>query len=158
MFGKVADWIREKPLRFYGYSSLATDLFLGMDAYNEYKKDPKKWATYTATALAGLSYSLADMTVAMSSKDHTNDSDGKFTADEQRRLEAIAAEFLAKQPESSRNMFAQRLGTFLAKRKETRGGAASVSQSILEQAKQLQDNPWAERYTSQGDISSAAGR
>ena len=108
---KAIGWIQEKPLRFYGMGSLASDLFLGADAYHQYSKNPGKKG-YIYTAVAATSYTLADLMYTISSKNHVND-DGKFNPDEQRGIEAMAAESLAQQPEMVRSAAAQKLGTFL---------------------------------------------
>jgi len=143
--GGIIGWIQEKPLRFYGYSSLVTDLFLGADAFQEYKKNPKNWVLYTSTALAGACYALADLTVAMSHKDHTNEEGGKFTAAEQREIESIAAASLVKHSAAEQQRKASILGEFLAKRKEMQGDTQSISKAILEQTNQLDSGSWVER-------------
>jgi hypothetical protein len=138
--GKVIDWIKEKPLRLYGFGSLVSDVFLGIDAIQQRKKNPGKKG-YILTAVSAISYTLADILVSISSKDHVN-ADGKFDADEQRGIVALAAEAVASQPETARAPMAAKLADFLVTRKEMQGDGGSISRSIIEQARHAQENPW----------------
>ena len=143
LIGKAVDWVREKPLRIYGYGMFVADVFLGINAFQQFKKAPKQLG-YVFTAGSTVSYMLEDIMMAISHKDHVN-VDGKFTSDEQRGIEALAAAAVAAAPGEKRVPMAQRLGEFLVKRKEMQGDAGSISRSIIEQAEHRQDNPWVSR-------------
>lgn len=141
----VMDWLREKPLRLFGYGSLVTDTLLGWDAYQSYKRSPKT-GDHLWTGVTTVTYLLADFMMAISSKDPANAS-GKFSAEEQRRVEALAAETIAREPREIRDGLVSQVAEFLAARPEITGNADYLKQSVAQQLEHLKSNPWAARVT-----------
>jgi len=129
--GGFINWIRQKPLRIFGYGSLVTDSLLGITAYKDYKRDPHN-SDYRWSAVTTITYLLADFLVANSNKDPSN-ARGKLKADEQRRVETLAAEAIAREPVENQENLVQEVAAFLAARPETTGKAADIGQAIKNQ-------------------------
>ncbi|MEJ0010219.1 MAG: hypothetical protein WDN72_06735 [Alphaproteobacteria bacterium] len=141
--GKVISWIEEKPMRLFGFGSFLSDSFLGMAAYRDHQNHPDKKHDIFMWITTG-TYLIADALAAISSKDPAN-ADGKFSADEQRRIEAMSAETIARQPESMQAPLINQLASFLSLQPEMRGNADKISRSLTEQLVHIQQNPWAQR-------------
>lgn len=143
----MIEWVREKPLRLFGYGSLVTDSLLALDTYQTYKNNPQKsgymWAGVTTT-----SYIVADLMMAISNKNPANTTD-RFNEEEQRYVEALAAEALIRQPKETRECLLLEVAEFLAKRPETQGDAATISSAIKSQLTALGSSPWVERIKTQ---------
>ena len=145
--GGAIDWIKEKPLRLFGYGSLVTELLLGASAMRDFKtakNDPAKKRKATFGFFTTGMYMLSDALMATSSKDPTN-ADGKFNDDQQLRIEAMAAEAIAIQPEGYRSLLAKEVGGFLAQRSEIKGSREEITKAILTQAEHLGKSRWAAR-------------
>jgi hypothetical protein len=128
-FGKIVAWVREKPLRVFGYGSAITDTFLALKAYKNYRNGTKGfWSVVTA-----ITYILADTMMAISNKDKSNAA-GKLTAEEQRKVEAMAAEAIAKQEDPvQRGALVEEVAGFLAKRPEIGGSRESIRKALVTQ-------------------------
>jgi hypothetical protein len=137
------DWVREKPLRMAGYAYILSGLALGMSAYREFKDNPAQ-KSYIFKFITTGTYLVGDVLLAISHKDHTN-ADGKFDVDEQRRIEAMAAEAISRQPESMRDALVHHVAGFLAMQPEMKGKAPDIGKSIKAQLQHMLDNPWSAR-------------
>lgn len=153
--GHVFNWVQEKPLRLFGYASLLSAGLLGMSAYKEYKADPKQKSYIFKFITAGM-YTIGDLMFAVSSKDHTN-ADGKFDTQEQRRIEALAAEMIASQPKAIQGGLAHQAAGFLAAQPEVKGKAEDIAAAINEQVEHMAKNPWACRSTRRQIINGEEG-
>ena len=140
---KLVDWIQEKPLRVIGYGSMISDVLLGLSAMREFKADPKQ-RSYIFKFITTGTYIMADLMMAISNKKHVN-ADGKFDAEEQRRIEALAAEAIARQPKTQQQALANQVAGFLATQPEMKGSAADISLAIMVQVVHMERNPWASR-------------
>lgn len=138
--GKVIDWVHEKPLRIFGYGSMVSDALLGMSAYREYRADPRQ-KSYIFKFLTTGTYLLADLMFAISSKNPAG-TDDKFDAEEQRRVEALAAEAIAGQPRAMQQPLANQVAAFLSTQPELNGRGAEIAVSIMHQVDEAQHNPW----------------
>lgn len=137
----AVDWLREKPLRAAGYAYIVSDIALALSAYREYRHDPKQ-RSYIFKFLSAGTYLVSSALMAISNKEHTN-ADGKFDADEQRRIEALAAETIAAQPKELRAPLINQVAGFLATQPEMQGSASDISKGIAQQVEFMEKNPWA---------------
>lgn len=144
------DWVREKPLRMAGYAYILSGLALGMSAYREFKENPAQ-KSYIFKFITTGTYLVGDLLLAISHKDHVN-ADGKFDADEQRRIEGMAAEVISKQPESMRDPLVNQVAGFLAMQPEMRGKAPQIGESIKAQLQHMLENPWTARPASSAPV------
>jgi len=136
--GKLFDWIQEKPLRIFGYGSMVTDTLLGLSALREYRTNPRQ-KSYVFKFITTGTYLMADMMYAISSKN----AGGKFDAEEQRQIVAMAAESIAAQPRAMREGLANQVAGYLSTQPEINGTAPEISHAILHQAEEMRANPWA---------------
>lgn len=128
----IIDWIREKPLRIFGYGSLLTESMMALETYQKYRKpgaDTKDWKW---AAVSTGSYIFSDLLAAISNKDKSNAA-GKLSADEQRKVEAMAAEAIAAQPGAKRGTLVEEVSGFLAKRPEIGGSRESIRKALVTQ-------------------------
>ncbi len=153
IIGSAVNWVREKPLRIFGYGSMVTDSLLAWDTYQTYKRDPKT-KNYLWNAVTAVTYLMADVMAAISSKDSSS-VNGKFNDDEQRRVEAIAAETIARQPVEQQGKLADKVSEFLGAQPEMRGKPSDISASIQSQAKHMKDNAWAARVAEEATLQPA---
>lgn len=126
---RAVNWVREKPLRLFGYGSLITELLLTASVYEDYKNKEKGWIFGFITAGA---YIVSDLLAAVSSKD-TRKTDGKLNAEEQRKVEAMAAEAIAAQPGAKRGALVEEVAGFLAKRPEIGGSREAIRKALVTQ-------------------------
>lgn len=141
--GGIVGWIREKPLRLFGYGSVVTDSFLALDTWHDYKHNPNK-SGYGWSAVTAGTYILADLLMAISSKDPAN-AGGKFPEGDRRDIEAGAAEKIARQPKESREALIAQAAEFLAARPEMGGDATAIGQAIREHMEQAAPASWTAR-------------
>lgn len=142
-------WIKEKPMRIFGYGSLLSEVILTGRAYSTFKAKGAG-GSFLPKALGAAAYAASDGFAAIANKDHTN-AGGILDDDQKRRIEAMSAEALLTQPEEALETKARNTGKFLAKAKEVGGNADTIGQSIIEQAKHMKENPWAIRSAREGD-------
>ncbi len=152
---RTVDWFKEKPMRIFGIGSLVTDSLLAWETYQEHarKPDAKGWRY---TALSAGTYIVADIMAAMSSKNQAN-AGGMLNADEQRRVEAMAAEVIVAAPEEKRAPLMQKVTKFLAARGEVKGTEREIGVELQQQVERMAHNPWAARIA-QADTEVATGR
>ena len=143
--GKFVNWVQEKPLRVFGFGSLVTDTLLGLSSLREYRNDPKQ-RSYIFKFITTGTYIVADLLIAVSSKNYVN-ANGKFDSEEQRRIEALAAEAIACQPKPMQHDLINQAANFLATQPEMQGTAFDIRRSITEQVEHIGQNPWAQRVT-----------
>lgn len=141
--GGLIEWLKERPLRLFGYGSLITELLQTSAAWKDLKNPEKRRSGILGLITAG-AYILSDIFMATSSKDPTN-ADGKFSDDQQRQLAGMAAEAIISAPREQQVQLAGEVGSFLAKRPEMRGSKDTIAKAILEQAAHLGKNRWAAR-------------
>jgi hypothetical protein len=148
---RFADWIREKPLRVFGYGSLITESMLALDTYHTFRQKPEDKA-FLWKAATTASYIAADVLVANSNKDPRNAED-KFNSDEQLQVVALAAEEIAKQPQDQQAKLVDQVSEFLATQPEMKGKGTDISASLRQQIQNVGHNPWAERMTASDAVS-----
>lgn len=141
--GGIINWVREKPLRLFGYGSVVTDSLLAYETYQDYKFHPGK-KNYLWSAVTAVTYILADFMMAISNKDKSNAVE-KLTGDQQLQITAMAAEVLVAQPEEKRQALAEDIGGFLAHRPEVKGSRGDIAKAILEQAQHMGTSRWTAR-------------
>jgi hypothetical protein len=158
----VWNWVQEKPLRLMGFGSMVSDTLLGMSAVRDlrgelhkphelrFKEKGKGKLGLACDIITAGTYLSGDLLIAVSNK-KTENADGKFSADEQRRITGMAAEAVAAQPAERREALAVQTASFLARRPEMTGNAAEIARAIKEQAMQQGQNPWAKRIVSSFD-------
>ncbi len=138
--GGFVNWIREKPLRVFGYGSVLTDSLLAWKAVQEHKAGKKPlWSIVTAGT-----YILADYMMAISNKDKDN-AVGTLSHEDQQRVETLAAETIAAQTPQQREALVTEVGSFLAKRPEMKGSRENITAAIRAQVEQQGKNRWASR-------------
>lgn len=124
--GGVIGWIKEKPLRLFGYGSIVTELLLGKSALNDLKnKEPGAKFTLAAGGL----YVLSDILMAISSK-NTASVDGKLKDADQNRIEDMVAETIATQPKEKQDTLIGEVSRFLVKKSGVKGTATEVGDAI----------------------------
>lgn len=143
--GGLIGWLQEKPLRLFGYGSLISDVLLGMSALHEYRFNPKQ-KSYIFKFLTTGTYIMSDLMFAISNKNAAN-AGGKFDVTEQRSIEALAAETIARQPKAMQSPLANQVAGFLSLRPEINGTAQEIAASIIAQAQAVEQNPWTCRVT-----------
>jgi len=143
-------WLKEKPLRLFGYGSLVTDSLLAWDAYQEYKHNPEKGG-YMWTALTSVTYILADLFMAVSHKDPSN-AQGKFTADEQQRIEQLAAEAIASQRPEKQEALAETVTNYLASQSEMGKDREHLKRSLRDRVEKMTGAMWSERSATEGEL------
>ena len=153
--GAAIDWVREKPLRLMGFGSLVTDTLLGMSAYRDFKQS-KNQKGYIFKFITTGAYLAADLLMAVSNK-HTENADGKFSPDEQARIEAMAAETIARQPKELQGPLVLKVSRLLGARPEMHGGVEGVSRNIDTQIAQIGRNPWAQRVAASQQVAAEMG-
>lgn len=144
--GGFVNWVREKPLRIFGYGSLVTDTALGIETYQEFK-NPQKNSTdknYRIIGGATVFYLLADFLVAQSNKDPANAA-GKLDRAAQERVEALAAEAITQEPKEKQGELLEQVAVFLAKRPEIQGSARDIAVAIKKQMAQKDQDGWVAR-------------
>ena len=153
LIGAIRDginWVREKPLRLFGYGSVITDSMLALDSVQDYRGGKgNPWSVVTAST-----YILADFMMAISSKDPSN-ADGKLSADDQRRVEALIAETIARQPKEKQAALVQEVACFLVSQPAIKGKTADIATAIGDQLEQLGRNPWAARVSAVAEMQPA---
>lgn len=132
----IVAWVKEKPMRLFGYGSLLTEGFWAWDTYADYKKG-NEWR-WNATTTA--SYMLSDVVIANTNKDAAN-AVGKLNDAEQAKLENMMAETIAVQPEEQREKLSGESAIFLKKEAIVNGSVEQLRESILKRATKL----WSER-------------
>jgi len=147
--GSLVSWIQEKPLRVYGFGSMVNNVLLGLSAYREYKTNPKQMG-YIFKFITTGTYMVGDLLIALSNKDHTN-ADGKFDTEEQRRVVAMVAEALSRQPKNMQQPLVNNVAGFLAHQAEMNGNAMDIANSIREQLDHMATNPWSARSALRAD-------
>lgn len=138
----VMAWIQEKPLRIFGYGSLASEAFLAFESYQEHKRSPGE-SSYLWTALSSGTYMLADVMMAISHKDPSN-ADGRFTSEEKQRITALVAEAIGNKPAKRQAELTEHVSAFLAQQPEIGGDRHDIEASIKQQLKEKQPS-WAKR-------------
>lgn len=131
---RLVAWVREKPMRLFGYGSLITEVLYASSVFEDYKN--KKEGTTLGFVTAG-AYIASDLLAAVSSKDTTK-TDGQLSAAEVRKVEAMAAEAIAKQDDPTRRAaLVEEVSGFLAKRPEIGGSRESIRHAIVSQVEHL---------------------
>jgi hypothetical protein len=136
-------WIREKPLRVFGYGSMVTDSLLALDTYQDFRRNPQK-SGYAWTGVTAVTYILADLMMAISNKDPAN-AGGKLNTEEQQRVERLAADAIAREPREAQAALVREVAEFLAAQPQIAGKADAIAASIAQQAAQMDSPAWASR-------------
>jgi hypothetical protein len=147
---RCVDWVREKPMRLFGYGSLITDTMLAIRAYQEFKAnkalpaDIQAKKNYLWTALTAVTYMASDFLAAISSK---NKEPSKLSVDEQRSVVALAAETIALQPKEKQDTLASEIAGYLEAQPEM-SSKGKLGELIRKQMKNMENSPWAMRLES----------
>ena len=120
-------WLKEKPLRIFGYGSIITDSLLAKRAFDKYKAGVNSTGPI---ATAG-SYILADSMMAISSKDKNNVT-GTFSAEDQQHIETLVAQTLAEQPKENQAALLQKVSKFLSKQSGMPRKPHDIAKGIIE--------------------------
>ena len=128
----LIDWISEKPMRLFGYGSLATEGFWAYRTYEKYKSNHKWMWSATTTG----SYMLSDIIIANTNKDAAN-AVGAMTPTEQTRLETMLAETIARQPKEQQAELASKAAEFLHKEPIIKGSTVQLRDAIVSRMAQL---------------------
>lgn len=137
--GGLIGWIREKPLRLFGYGSFITDLLMSGDAYKDFSARRKGWQWI---GLTSASYLMADIMVAISHKDPNA---GALTSEEQMRVEAMAAEAIHAAPEEARPALTEKVAGFLRRQPQMRGSSEMIQRHLRMQLEHLDQSAWVKR-------------
>jgi hypothetical protein len=151
----IVEWVKEKPMRIFGYGSLINDSFLAAATYQEFKKNPES-KNYLWTALTTVFYIVSDVMAAISSKNPDNALD-KLAPHEQLHVEAIAAEKISKQPIEAQEVATQKVTEFLSTKAEVKNKPADIVASIKKQVESLGHNPWASRVHTGPELAQSLG-
>ena len=138
--GGVIGWIKEKPMRLFGYGSMLTEAFWGYRAY-EKKQQGKNWKLSAAT---GAAYAASDVVIATANKDSANAA-GKMNQTEQENLEEMVAETIAHQSVEQQEALAAKTASFLETQGAVNGNADELRQSIMQRVEKRSDKQWATR-------------
>lgn len=134
---KAYHWFIDKPLRLFGVGSFVSDIFLAWYTWTKQKTSPFMWLT-TGTYLA------ADVLATVSSKNSSN-AIGPSTGDHQRRIAAMVAETIVRQPEAVREGLVRNVAEKLARQSDMGGDAEKIRKDITEQLSHMAGNPWSQR-------------
>lgn len=148
-------WIKEKPLRLFGYGSLLTDSFMAMTTYQKYKHAPPEKNARAWTALTTGTYMASDLMMAVSSKNPAN-ALGQMDKDQQLHVEAVTADAIVRAPKGKRQALIKKAAGYMAGSAEMRGSRDAIEKALAEQVEHRQKNPWAARM--QKDESATAQR
>ncbi len=138
------NWIKEKPLRLFGYGSMITEVMLAREAYEKYRDEKKGAGAYLILAGTTAAYILADLLVAISSKDPSNAA-GSLNADGKLRVMALAAEVIAQQPEERREELMNQVTKFWADLPGVKDRQPKLKAMLQEQVENIPRNVWASR-------------
>ena len=139
-----AAWIKEKPLRLYGYGSLITDGILTWKAMREYRRNPAK-SDYAWTTISSGAYILADAMMAVSHKDPSN-ADGHFTAEETARMVALTADAISREPKERQDELVKNVAAFLTEQPEIGGDKQAIEEAMRQHMNPPEhEKPWAQR-------------
>ena len=145
----IIGWLREKPLRIFGYGSIITDTLLAKRAYDKYKTGSNSsWQVATAG-----SYILADSMMAISSKDKNNVT-GTFSAEDQQHIEALVAQTVAEQPKEKQAALVQKVSKFLSKQSGMPHKPNDIAKGIIDQLPS-DCKPWASRLENEHPLERA---
>lgn len=147
-------WIKEKPMRLFGYGSMLTEAFWGFRAYEKFKAG-KKWKLSAAT---GSAYALSDVVIATTNKDAANAI--RLDETEQSQLENMVAETIAHQASEKQDQLITESAAFLEKQAGVNGNAQELRQSIMQRVESMRGSDWAERSanTAQLELTAQAAR
>lgn len=157
----IIDWCKEKPLRIFGWGSFAVDSLYAAHAFSDFRewrsrpvaeRGAKIPANMIFKGITSATYLASDYLMANSSKNAHVD---PLTPDQKRAVVAHVAEVIMAQPAENQEPLVDKAATFLSKQPEMCEGRKSVRQSILEQTKNLAQNPWSLRLETAADKSSA---
>ncbi len=146
----VVGWLKEKPLRLFGYGSLITESMLGWKTYGQWKQTKAKgqteedkkafrWATVTTG-----SYALSDVVIATANKDAAS-AVGKMEQLEQENLEEMVAETIVHQSAEEQDALATKTAQFLETQGAVNGNAQELRQSIMQRVEKMQNKAWVDR-------------
>lgn len=152
-FGKVKQWIQERPNRLAGYGYMVSTAAHAYKAYEGYKEAPNNKDLLSAGlvtqarrghkfrgAFAGLNF-LGEIILASASKGHgsgvVSDSSVEDTA------LAITADAIVRQPAAKRDALVRDLSkNFLANANVLGGEAEDLEAKLYQQVHKLEENPW----------------
>lgn len=140
----VIDWIKEKPLRLFGYGSLVTEVLLGKSAIADLRAGKEGAMFGVATAVM---YVLSDAVMAISSK-NTSSVDGVLSDHDQEHIERLAAEIIAQQPATKQEKLIDQVAEFLIKQPAIKGSADEISARLASKVQNTPRGGWSHRVAS----------
>ncbi len=142
--GSVIEWIKEKPLRLFGYGSIVTEILLGKSAYADLRAGKEGAMFNVATAVL---YVLSDAVLAISSK-NTSSVDGLLSDKDQDHIERLAAEIIAQQPYPKQAKLIDQVSEFLVRQPAIKGSADEIGAALSHKVQQMKNGAWSGRVTS----------
>lgn len=137
----VLGWIKEKPLRLFGYGSLVTEVLLGKSAIADLRAGKEGAMFSVATAVM---YVLSDIVMAISSK-NTSSVDGLLSDKDQKHIERLAAEIIAQQPAKKQARLIDQVSEFLVKQPAIKGSEDEINTALTQKVQQIASGAWSGR-------------
>jgi hypothetical protein len=152
----VIGWLKEKPLRLFGYGSLVTDTLLAWQSYDEYKEAKAKGkakgsSAYIYTGIAAASYIVSDILMAMSYKDPANAA-GALRHEDATEMLRMAAEVIAAQPAEKRPALTAKLATFLSEKPAFASHAEAIHTQLQEALSATVNRTWSARVAAEEGV------
>jgi hypothetical protein len=149
LFGKLKQWVQEKPNRLAGYGYMASTGFHAYEAATKYKKADALYPGKAAYARKAYAYRgmfavlnfLGEIILALSSKGQGGDT--KASTSIENTVLAIVADAIVRQPKQQRDVLIKELGgTFLTSPNVLSGEADVMQAKLYERVHRLESNPW----------------
>ncbi len=134
----VIEWVKEKPLRLFGYGSFIPDGLLIRDTWEDMKNTPDLTSTQKSImGVKALSYPIADLLMAVSHKSSENNA-ALLNEDQQREVAALVEDAVASHSMIDKQALRAQIEGFLAEQPELQqsswaariAGEASQAQSL----------------------------
>lgn len=137
----LLEWIKEKPLRLFGYGSFITDGLFAWGTYKKYMANPK--GNHLSSAITSATFLMADALMAISYKDPSN-LGVDFSSNEQQQLEKLIAEAIATLPKERQAAIIDSVAEFLSRQPEIPSAMDkdTINQSITSLITALAPQRW----------------
>lgn len=141
------NWIKEQPLRLFGYGSLVTEVVLAGRTVANYieSRDKNENKSYVWDAVTATAYGASDIIVATANKDSRNSSAAAITSNQYHELEQMMLQTIADQPESEQNGLIDKAAKFMADQPEIQISQEEITLSLRQQFAQLKQSSWVAR-------------
>ena len=122
----IIGWLKERPLRFFGYASLLTETMLAWRTYGQYKQGAEN--NYSLSALTAASYAASDVVIANASKQ--GGASNKLETQEQAQLEDMVVETIAQQEVSTQEVLLKKSVKFFKGQSAVQGDEKVLEASL----------------------------